>query len=272
MGGQNATGGPLSSCSALSPIRGAAPTDQTTAPAAAITAPAAPAWPLFTYRRAQQRRASKVLVSQAHPDPRAATEALMGALDLFTPDSAPRQAKPRQRPAAAAAATVAREPPQAPVVPPEAVQPPTPVPAPAVVQLDGDADSAARLAQLDAVPIRLPALLDELETAGAITREARRRLMGHFRLTRGTSAERERALLGRLATQVRPVVLVRAARTAAARRLGVPLPAFTQPPSQPRPRQRDRPRPRSLARRAGVPAAPSVEPSNAQPACVETPA
>jgi hypothetical protein len=232
----------------LSAIRTLALSAPTTAPAPAPSSPAAPVWPLFRYRRAGQRKAGLIRVNPSHTDPRAAVETLMGPLDLFAPDTAPRPAKARQHPAAVSALAVAPVPlapsiattspvvslpvvtlaaPPAPVVPPPAVLPSAPSPVPVVVQADGDGDSAARLARLDAVPIGLPALLNELVASGALTPAGRRRILDHFRLSRGLPADRERMALGRLAVEVGPATLRRAARAAAARRLGVPFPAFT---------------------------------------------
>ena len=165
----------------------------------------------------------------------------MGPLDLFAPDSpgsVGRPAKPRQRPAPVAAPAALAPAPVAAVPAPE----PAPVPAPLsalsvpvasplapapVPPVDGDGGpAAARDAQLDAVPIGLPALLNELVAAGALSPAGRRRLMDHFRLSRGRLPDRERAALGRLAAEVGRPALHRAARAAAARRLGIPLPVF----------------------------------------------
>jgi hypothetical protein len=66
-----------------------------------------------------------------------------------------------------------------------------------------------------------------LVASGALTPAGRRRILDHFRLSRGLPADRERMALGRLAVEVGPATLRRAARAAAARRLGVPFPAFT---------------------------------------------
>lgn len=242
-GAQTPIGRPLLSYWGLSAIRAPALSAPATGPAPSPSSPAGPIWPVFRYRRTGQRKAGLILVSPAHADPRAAVEALTGPLDLFTPGTAPRPAKACQHPAAVSALAAASVPsapslaiplpvvvpvaPSAPVVPPPAAQPPRPSPVLVAVQADGDGDSAGRLAQLDATPIGLPALLNELVATGALTPAGRRRILDHFRISRGLPADRERAALGRLAIEVGPATLRRAARAVAARRLGVPFPAFT---------------------------------------------
>jgi hypothetical protein len=182
--------------------------------------PAQPAasWPLFRYRRAGSRQGGLVLVSPDHSDPKAVLEAVMGALDLFEQQDAPVAPKRRQRPSATRA--VAQSVPSS--VPVLSVAVATPA-TPAAEQPRAPQDGNALIARLDAVPLGLPPVADALVAAGAITIDARRRYLDGFRRQRGTLADRERATLAQIARDVGADTLHRAARAAAARKLGVPV-------------------------------------------------
>ena len=77
-------------------------------------------------------------------------------------------------------------------------------------------------ADLDAIPIRLPALMTALVAGAWITPAARRRHMDWFRAARGSHEARERETIARLACELGPGPLQTAARAAAAASLGLP--------------------------------------------------
>jgi len=194
-----------------------------TPPAAAPVTPAKPAWTAFRYRRSNTRKAAQVWVRPDHADPRKAVETLMGeTLDLFeplraTPAKAPRRPRHVTMPAPALS-----------IAPKDAI----PLPRPAPTTSATPADEDGLVARLDAVPLGLPPVMNELVAAGALTPEDRRRHMNRFRLAHGPLAERERNALARLACELGPAAVTLAGQAAAARRLGLPFPAFV-PRSQP---------------------------------------
>jgi hypothetical protein len=79
-------------------------------------------------------------------------------------------------------------------------------------------------ARLDAVPLGLPALMDALQENGTFTKADRTRHLGRFRLDRGDLADRERQTLSRIAAEIGQDALTRAARSAAASKLGLIAP------------------------------------------------
>jgi putative DNA primase/helicase len=206
-------------------------------PATDRNKPAA-AWPCFRYRRPGARQAGLVLVSPDRADAQAALELVVGPVDVFEPADAPRSAGSRRRQTPAVLSPL---PHPTPLVPPMAapvlpvVSPPVPSPVVplvcpttphAVLEPDGThQDPDTLTARLDAVPLGLPPVMDALVASAAITREARRRYLEKFRLKRGTVADRERETLAQIARDVGPDVLRRAARAAAAHKLGVSVPS-----------------------------------------------
>ena len=205
-------------------------------------------WPLYAYRRANCRRAERVLIDPRHSDPKAAAEALLGPLTMFAP-AVPKSATAKR------AATTAPIP--GPTAPPDltvqprppgiAVQPTAPTPKPRhdapqdlapVGEAPGISTVADRAiagleAEIASVRLGLPPVLDALVRRGVLPSADRKRHLNRFRIDRGSHEERERRALTRLTVQVGPVAITAAAREAAFAALGLRMPGAPPAPTLP---------------------------------------